>query len=256
MKWYKMDCDAQENLDMRKMVDEWGWDWYGRYWAILGKIGMLVTEKCQSFALQTNDGRPFPVKLLANDLGTTEQRLNEFCKFLSDNCLIDKSAWTKKGLIYAPKLKERADEYTDKLGRKSRQTPAQEEEVEGEIDKKKNSYGRPTIDEVNTLWKERNYPSSESLRFWNYYESNGWRVGKNPMKDWRAAAAGWVTRSKDYSPQQSAPVERTPVSRICEKCRRPFTGDVLCPICYPKNPTKMPADLEKSLDALANKMKM
>ncbi len=27
--------------------------------------------------------------------------------------------------------------------------------------------------------------------FWDYYESNGWRVGRNPMKDWKAAARRW-----------------------------------------------------------------
>lgn len=32
--------------------------------------------------------------------------------------------------------------------------------------------------------------------FWNYYQSQGWRVGKNKMKDWRAAARGWIVRHK------------------------------------------------------------
>ena len=27
--------------------------------------------------------------------------------------------------------------------------------------------------------------------FLNYYESNGWKVGKNPMKDWKAAVRTW-----------------------------------------------------------------
>ena len=109
MKWLKMDCDAQENLDMRKLVDEWGWEWYGRYWAILGKIGMLVTESRQTFALQTNNGDPFPVRLLSNDLGTTVERMTDFLSYLADNRLIDKRAWSEKALIYVPKLKDRAD---------------------------------------------------------------------------------------------------------------------------------------------------
>jgi hypothetical protein len=28
-------------------------------------------------------------------------------------------------------------------------------------------------------------------RFFNYYTSNGWKVGKNPMKDWKAAVRSW-----------------------------------------------------------------
>ena len=36
-------------------------------------------------------------------------------------------------------------------------------------------------------------------RFVDYYISNGWRVGKNPMKDWRATVRTWETNgvSKD-----------------------------------------------------------
>jgi hypothetical protein len=137
MKWLKMDCDAQENLDMKKMIDEWGWEWYGRYWAILGKIGMLVTESRQTFALQTNNGRPFPVKLLANDLGTNVERLENFLAYLSDNHLIDKRAWDEKRLIFCPKLRDRADEYTKKLLTKSRHSPEQEVEVDTEGEKEK-----------------------------------------------------------------------------------------------------------------------
>ena len=137
MKWYKMDCDIQDNLDMRKLIDEWGWDWFGRYCAIIGKVGMLVTEKNQTFALQTNDGSPFPVKLLANDCSTTVERLSDFCKYLANNRLIDKDAWYDKNLIFIPKLRERADEYTKKLLTNSRHCPDQE--VEEEKKKKKST---------------------------------------------------------------------------------------------------------------------
>lgn len=33
-------------------------------------------------------------------------------------------------------------------------------------------------------------------KFWFYYESNGWKVGRNKMKVWRAAVAQWVAREK------------------------------------------------------------
>lgn len=35
----------------------------------------------------------------------------------------------------------------------------------------------------------------QSQRFFDYYDSNGWKVGKNPMKNWKSAAAGWLNRS-------------------------------------------------------------
>jgi len=132
-----MDCDAQDNLDLRIMIDDWGWDWYGRYWAILGKIGMLINEDNLTFALQTNNGRPFPVKQLSDDCSTTVERMTNFLNFLADNHLIDKKSWHEKNLIYSPKLEKRADEYTkkllanrDKLPTNSRHAPDQEEDKE------------------------------------------------------------------------------------------------------------------------------
>lgn len=203
MKWFKMDCDAQENLDMRKLIDEWGWDWYGRYWAILGKIGMLITEKRQTFALQTNDDRPFPVKLLANDLGTTVERLTAFCKFLADNRLIDTQAWNRRSLIYAPKLRERADEYTEKLRRKSRHSHSQEIEVDKEVEEDKMvvKEARPqSLAIAISYFLEQNGTTEDAEMWFDHFESNGWKIGgRSAMKDWRASVRYWMRNKKGFS---------------------------------------------------------
>ena len=39
----------------------------------------------------------------------------------------------------------------------------------------------------------------EAEKFFNYYESNGWKVGKNSMKNWKAAANNWITNSNTYA---------------------------------------------------------
>ncbi len=51
--------------------------------------------------------------------------------------------------------------------------------------------GKPTIKDVVELIGER-----AANDFFDYYESNGWRVGRNPMKDWRAAARRWKRNQK------------------------------------------------------------
>jgi len=49
---------------------------------------------------------------------------------------------------------------------------------------------RPTIEEVRQYCEERG--NKVDARTWyDYYTSNGWRVGKNPMKDWQAAVRTW-----------------------------------------------------------------
>jgi len=39
----------------------------------------------------------------------------------------------------------------------------------------------------------------EAEKFVNYYTSNGWRVGKNPMKSWTHAVNNWITNAKQYA---------------------------------------------------------
>lgn len=36
-------------------------------------------------------------------------------------------------------------------------------------------------------------------RFWNYYEANGWKVGRASMRDWKAAARNWITDRNNYN---------------------------------------------------------
>jgi hypothetical protein len=56
-------------------------------------------------------------------------------------------------------------------------------------------FQQPTIEEVKAYCLERDSPVNPS-QFMAYYDSNGWRVGKNPMKDWRAAVINWEQREK------------------------------------------------------------
>ena len=57
---------------------------------------------------------------------------------------------------------------------------------------------KPNLDEVRDLCEERGY-TLDPQSFLDYYDSNGWRVGKNPMKDWKAALANWQRNEKEYS---------------------------------------------------------
>ena len=57
-----------------------------------------------------------------------------------------------------------------------------------------------SIQEVITYFKGKGSNKREAERFYFYYESQGWRVGKNPMKDWRMAASGWISRNKKNEP--------------------------------------------------------
>lgn len=55
---------------------------------------------------------------------------------------------------------------------------------------KRKRFTPPTVEEVREYIREKGY-SVDPERFVDHYTSNGWKVGKNPMKDWRATVRNW-----------------------------------------------------------------
>lgn len=53
----------------------------------------------------------------------------------------------------------------------------------------------PTLEEVKAYCSSNGY-NVDCERFVAFYESNGWKVGKNKMKDWKASVRGWHSRNK------------------------------------------------------------
>ena len=63
--------------------------------------------------------------------------------------------------------------------------------------KERKTMERPTLDEVRAKIMEKGY-SVDAEAFWNYYESNGWKVGKNPMKKWESALVTWQKKENEH----------------------------------------------------------
>ena len=61
----------------------------------------------------------------------------------------------------------------------------------------KNKFSIPTSNDVYLYMKEKGFDShQESEKFVDYYTSNGWMVGRNKMKDWKAAIRNWLKSKK------------------------------------------------------------
>jgi hypothetical protein len=59
----------------------------------------------------------------------------------------------------------------------------------------------PVYKWVITRAEEMKYPeiTDQVKRFYDYYESNGWKVGKNPMKNWAAALSNWYKNYNQFN---------------------------------------------------------
>lgn len=69
--------------------------------------------------------------------------------------------------------------------------------------RKRTSFTKPTIEEIKERIAEMNY-NIDAERFFNYYESNGWMVGRSKMKSWQSALANWAKEKPRHQPQQSS----------------------------------------------------
>lgn len=55
---------------------------------------------------------------------------------------------------------------------------------------------KPDFQETKIYFQELR--SDQAQAFFDFYESKGWLVGKSKMKDWKAAARGWISRQSQF----------------------------------------------------------
>ena len=171
--------------------------------------------------LVVNDRIPYNAEMLASvtghQIGTVKQALSIF----KDLGLIDV---LENGAIYMLDIQnfigrgsseaDRKREYRQRIetDRTNVQTKVREisekspPEIEIELEKeikiekeidssastttKRKRFEKPSISDIKQYCIERNN-NIDASQFYDYYESNGWKVGKNSMKDWKAAVRTW-----------------------------------------------------------------
>lgn len=70
-------------------------------------------------------------------------------------------------------------------------------------------FSKPTVDEVAEYGATLSPPFTKAAKFHSFYESNGWKVGKNPMKDWKAAVRTWNNENGPQHREKKAQSEYT-----------------------------------------------
>lgn len=98
-------------------------------------------------------------------------------------------------------------------------------ENEDVIITKNKSFIIPQIKEILEYCQERKN-NVDAQKFFDFYESKGWMVGKNKMKDWKAAVRTWENSSKPNTTQQPTTVtyKRNPAGQGWETVTKSFTA--------------------------------
>ena len=75
---------------------------------------------------------------------------------------------------------------------------------EKESKEKSMRFSPPTRQNVAEYCAEKGYSGFDVERFLDYYTSNGWMVGKNKMRDWKAAVRNWARAGTAPKPKNTS----------------------------------------------------
>lgn len=133
-----------------------------------------------------------------------KQLLSEKSK--KSNCpLNDNDNVNDNDISFLEKKKQKSDVAVSDLENENSESPIETLQTP----KEQSGGGRklftiPTPEEVQAYCDERKNEIS-GQQFCDFYSSKGWKIGKEPMKDWKAAVRTWEMRRKDQSPSITQP---------------------------------------------------
>jgi hypothetical protein len=88
--------------------------------------------------------------------------------------------------------------------REKREEELEETSCDASRARKAPRFSPPTAEDVNRYCRETGH-HIDAERFIDHYASNGWRVGKVPMKSWQHAVAGWWRRDQEKPTARASP---------------------------------------------------
>lgn len=230
MQWFKHDTDSTMDFKIKKLIIRYGAVGYAIYFHCLELIASGINDTNITFQLEHDS------EIIADDLriqGTSDKSgreyVEEIMRFMIQLGLFEES----NGHIFCFKMLKRLDSsmtsnqrlrklissakenystlaltnnhdevmtnhdevMKEEKRKEENRTEEEEKREEGETTTR---FHKPSISEIQQYCKERQN-TINAEKFFNYYEANGWKVGKNKMKDWKACVRTWEQNEKKYN---------------------------------------------------------
>ena len=201
MKYFKHDSNASMDAKLKKVRAKYGMEGYGVYWYCLELIAQNVEKHNLTFELE-HDAEIISVDTNIH-VEQIEMMMQDFIKwrlFENSNGIITCLKMLTRTDEYTQKLLNSVKKYPDNLPTLSRQSPdslGRKSELieENRIEEiYKGRFITPTIDEIKAYCSQRKN-SINADYFFHFYESKNWMIGKNKMKNWKAAIITWELSS-------------------------------------------------------------
>lgn len=141
-------------------------------------------------------------KSISSELNIDENKVRRILNSFEIDQQIDRQRSNKNTLVTIVKwsLYQGSDQQNDQQPTNNRPTSDQQVTTNKNVKNVKNDknnnkevyrFTPPTLELVQSYITENNY-TVDAERFIDFYESKGWYVGKNKMKDWKAAVRTWA----------------------------------------------------------------
>nr|UWI02479.1 MAG: protein of unknown function DUF4373 [Bacteriophage sp.] len=207
--YFQHDYNARSDPKLQEVLIEHGAMGLGVFWCIVEQLyeqgGCLPLKLCKSIAFALHVESTV-VESIVHDFGLFQNDGEMFWSNSVKSRLDKRKTISETRKLAAIKrwksvqnIQEQSNSNANAL-----QDISKGKEIKGkEIDNKENikeksghRFSPPTIEEIRLYILEKGY-SFDAERFFDFYESKGWFVGKNKMKDWKAAIRNWAKGEKE-----------------------------------------------------------
>lgn len=143
------------------------------------KVSEAISKliKCEYIYVESFNGR---VRILKSRLSKNERQT-------SKNCEADSQKMKENNIIENNNIDNK-------------------ESIINNTKEKNTRFQKPTLEELQNYINEKGYHFTAQA-FIDYYDSVGWKIGKNPMKNWKSACSTWerkyLENKKSYTPYSS-----------------------------------------------------
>ena len=196
--YFSHDYTARSDEKIKNLIYDFGYEGYGIYWSLIEELYQNAN------ALRTNYKRiAFDMRV---DENTIKSIIENFDLFIVENEFFGSLSVQRRLDMRNDKSTKARESAQKRWTKDANALPTQSECNAIKESKVKESkvkrFIKPTIEDI-----KKEFPTFNAEYFYNYYESNGWMIGRNKMKDWNSTVKNWM--AKDYN-QQTQVITKKP----------------------------------------------
>lgn len=222
--YFPHDSNAKDDPKCVLMIEQLGMEGYGIYWMLVEALRdqpdyTYPVANIPALARRYNTSAEKVRTVVYNyELFTVKEDKIFFSESLNRRMLVfnenraKRSAAGRLGMarrwgdnnVITPLLQSNSTVITSKV----KEIKVKEKESIEKVATKRTAFVAPSLQEVKDYISEKGY-TVDAQRFIDFYEAKGWMIGKNKMKDWRAAVRTWMRRPDEPQKQTTYEMRTT-----------------------------------------------